>query len=270
MLLGWEEMKMEKKCPTGYGVITGASAGLGEEFARQLARKGYPLVLIARREDRLRALSKTLGVACEIIAADLSGLTACQRVLDGLRDKPVAVFINNAGFGDCGSFAETELSKELNMIDLNIKAMHYLMKGMLRKMQAQGRGAILNVASSAGLLPAGPYMSTYYATKAYVTSLTRGVAEELRQAKSPIYVGCLCPGPVDTEFNQVANVQFALSGISAQRCVREALDKMERGKGTIIPTGVIKGVTLAGRLLPGSVMVKMISAQQKRKLSGKP
>lgn len=269
MLLGWEEMKMEKKRPTGYGVITGASAGLGEEFARQLARKGYPLVLIARREDRLRALSKTLGVACEIIAADLSDLTACQRVLDGLRDKPVAVFINNAGFGDCGSFAETELSKELNMIDLNIKAMHYLMKGMLRKMQAQGRGAILNVASSAGLLPAGPYMSTYYATKAYVTSLTRGVAEELRQAKSPIYVGCLCPGPVDTEFNQVANVQFALSGISAQRCVWEALDKMERGKGTIIPTGVIKGVTLAGRLLPGSVMVKMISAQQKRKLSGK-
>lgn len=268
MLLGWEKMKMEKKRPTGYGVITGASAGLGEEFARQLAQKGYPLVLIARREDRLRALSKTLGVACETVAADLSDLAECQKVLDYLRDKPVAVFINNAGFGDCGPFGETGLSKELNMIDLNIKAMHCLMKGMLRKMQAQGSGAILNVASSAGLLPGGPYMATYYATKAYVTSLTRGVAEELRQAKSPVYVGCLCPGPVDTEFNQVANVKFGLSGISAQRCVREALDKMERGKGTIIPTGTIKAVTLAGRFLPLKVMLKMISAQQQRKLSG--
>lgn len=261
---------MEKEHPTGYAVITGASAGIGAEFARQLAKKGYPLVLIARREDRLSELKRTLKVDCEVIAADLSNLAECERVLAALKDKPVALFINNAGFGDCGSFTETDISKELSMIDLNIKAMHYLMKGILIKMQSCQNGSILNVASSAGLLPAGPYMSAYYATKAYVASLTRGVAEELRQAGSPVYVGCLCPGPVNTEFNRVANVNFALPGISAKKCVRYALRKMKKRKVTIVPTLAIRAAVLGGRLLPFKITVKITSQQQKKKLFGEP
>ena len=108
---------------------------------------------------------------------------------------PVGILINDAGFGDCGSFLETDADKEMQMIDVNVKAMHLLMKLMLRRMEKQEGGYILNVASSAGLLPAGPYMATYYATKAYIASLTRAVALELKQRGSRVYVGALCPGP---------------------------------------------------------------------------
>ena len=146
--------------------------------------------------------------------------------MEEIKELKLSVFINNAGFGDCGVFEQADLNKELNMIDVNIKAVQILMKLALKQMRKTDRGYILNVASSAGLIPAGPYMSTYYATKSYVASITQAVAEELRQAKSNIYVGCLCPGPVETEFNSVANVEFALKGISAGYCANYAIDKM--------------------------------------------
>lgn len=250
----------------GYAVITGASSGIGAEFARQLSDLGYPLILIARDRAKLFALKQTLNTECRIMTADLATTDGCRKVIRGLRRTPVAIFINNAGFGDCGAFTETKTRIELDMIDVNVKAMHYLMKGMLKKMTKAGRGSILNVASSAGLLPAGPYMATYYATKAYVTSLTRGVAEELRQQGSPIYVGCLCPGPVDTNFNQVANVRFALRGISAKRCVREALYGMAMRRVTIVPTASMKLATMAGRMIPVPVAVRITSHQQRKKL----
>ncbi len=205
-----------------YAVITGASSGIGKEFAKQLS-SDYHLILIARRKERLMELSKQLGTPCDIICADLSDIQACQEILDLLKNKNVEIFINNAGFGDCGEFLETDLDKEMQMIDVNIKALHYLTKGMLKQMEEARKGSILNVASCAGLMPAGPYMSTYYATKSYVTSLTRGIAEELEEKRSPVYIGCLCPGPVDTEFNEVANVKFALPGIQADYCAAYAL-----------------------------------------------
>lgn len=119
---------------------------------------------------------------CELILADLSKEQDCYRLFEQIKDRKIDVFINNAGLGDCGSFTDSELSKELNMVNVNIRALHILMKLVVQKMQRENSGYVLNVASSAGLLPAGPYMATYYATKAYVTSLTRGVAEELREA----------------------------------------------------------------------------------------
>ena len=201
-----------------YAVITGASAGIGAEFARRLSAKGFPLVLVARRRDRLERLAKELKTDCVVMEADLSREEECYRVMDQLRERKVGIFINNAGFGDCGRFVETDLAKEMDMVQLNVKALHILMKLMLQKMQKAGTGYILNVASSAGLMPAGPYMATYYATKSYVTSLTQAVARELRESGSRVYVGCLCPGPVDTEFNSVAGVEFALKGISAGYC----------------------------------------------------
>lgn len=249
-----------------YAVVTGASAGLGYEFAKQLAEKGYRLILTARREERLQKLAEELSTECVILPADLSSSEECLRFFDAVKDKKIDIFINNAGFGDCNTFLEGSLEKELAMIDVNIKAMHTLCKLFLQKMQKENHGYILNVASSAGLLPAGPYMATYYATKAYVTSLTQAVAQELKEQGSHIYVGALCPGPVNTEFNKVANVEFALKGISAQACVKYGLAQMIRRQTIIVPTLLMKVSAVAGHLAPRAIAVKITSGQQKRKL----
>jgi len=249
-----------------YAVITGASAGLGTEFAKQLAEKGYKLILTARREDRLKALAESLPVECIIVPADLSKTEECLRFFDTIKDRKVDIFINNAGFGDCNAFLDSDLSMELDMIDVNIKAMHTLCKKMLRKMQTENHGYILNVASSAGLLPAGPYMATYYATKSYVSSLTQAVARELKEMGSRVYVGALCPGPVDTEFNAVANVEFAIKGITAEYCVKYALKQMIKRQIVIVPTLVMKASTLAGKVAPRGLAVMITSGQQKKKL----
>lgn len=248
-----------------YAVITGSSSGIGMEFAKKLSKRGYPLVLIARREDRLIKLSRELKTKCEIITADLSREEECYRVFYQLQDKEIGVLINNAGFGDCGKFTDTDLQKEMNMVQVNVKAVHVLMKLMLKKMQKKNYGYILNVASSAGLMPAGPYMAAYYATKAYVTSLTQAVAEELRECGSRVYVGCLCPGPVDTEFNRVANVEFALKGINVQTCVDYALKQMGRRQTVIIPTRTMQLAMTFGRYLPVSLYIRMAAHQQKKK-----
>ena len=222
-----------------YAVITGASAGIGAEFARRLSAKGFPLVLVARRRDRLEKLAGELATKCVIIEADLSREEECYRLM------------------------------EVDMVQLNVKALHILMKLMLRQMQEAGGGYILNVASSAGLMPAGPYMATYYATKSYVTSLTQAVAQELREEGSRVYVGCLCPGPVDTEFNSVANVEFALKGISAGYCAAYALEQMAKRQVVIIPTRLMQAAMLGGRFLPQSLYVKIAARQQKKKLYGR-
>ena len=151
------------------------------------------------------------------------------------------------------------------MIDVNVTAQHVLFKYVLHRMEAEGGGAILNVASSAGLFPAGPYMAGYYATKAYMASLTRAVAEELRQAKSPVYVSCLCPGPVNTEFNEVADVSFALPGISVQECVDYALRMMERRQTVIVPGREIRAAVFGQRFIPAALTVRVAAAQQKKK-----
>ena len=252
-----------------YAVITGASAGIGAEFARRLSAKGFPLVLVARRRDRLERLAKELKTDCVVMEADLSREEECYRVMDQLRERKVGIFINNAGFGDCGRFVETDLAKEMDMVQLNVKALHILMKLMLRQMQEAGGGYILMLASSAGLMPAGPYMATYYATKSYVTSLTQAVAQELREEGSRVYVGCLCPGPVDTEFNSVANVEFALKGISAGYCAAYALEQMAKRQVVIIPTRLMQAAMLGGRFLPQSLYVKIAARQQKKKLYGR-
>ena len=254
------------KATKGYAVITGASSGIGTEFAKRLAKEGYPLVLVARRRERLEELAKLLPTECKIMTADLSDMKECESLMQELCDIDIDIFINNAGFGYCGEVWNIENETELGMIDLNVKSLHLLTKLALDKMDKNDRGYILNVASSAGLLPAGPYMSTYYATKAYVTSFTRGVAEELRQKHSNIYIGCLCPGPVDTEFNKVANVEFALKGISAEYCANYAITQMFKKKVTIVPTFKMKAAVVLGKLIPVGLYVKIGAKQQKKKI----
>ena len=163
-----------------FAVITGASSGIGAEFARQLSARGYNLLLVARRADRLEKLSDQLTTVCEIFTADLSKKSECLRLVKALEGRRVDLFINNAGFGDCGPFLQTELDKDLDMLSVNIRALHILTKKIGQQLYKQGFGALLNVGSCAGLMPAGPYMATYYATKAYVVSLTSALAQELR------------------------------------------------------------------------------------------
>lgn len=249
-----------------YAVITGASSGIGAAFARNLARQGYPLILIARRKKRLENLARQLETECEIIPADLTSLKTCRQIWQQLADKNIEIFINNAGIGDCGPFLTGSLDKELQMLDLNVRAVHFFTKCILQKMQKADHGYLLNVASCAGLLPAGPYMAVYYATKSYVASLTQAAAMELRECGSHVYVGCLCPGPVDTEFNQVANVQFRLKGIRAGFCAEYALKQMKKRQIVIIPAVHIKAAVLLGRFLPKNFYIRLISHQQKKKI----
>lgn len=255
----------------GYAVVTGASSGIGMFLAEDLAKRGYSLVLVARREERLKVLAERLEqeyhITCRVISCDVSITEECNRLVREIEYLQVEVFINNAGFGDCSLFLNGDLQKELDMVDVNVKAVHTLTKLILQKMQKKDYGYILNVASSAGLIPAGPYMATYYATKAYVTSLTQAIAHELKETKSNIYVGCVCPGPVDTEFNAVANVEFSLPGITAEYCAEYSLKKMFQKKTVIVPTFTMKLALFGVRLLPRSWYVAITARQQKKKLN---
>ena len=250
--------------------ITGASSGIGREFARRYAKMGCRLILTARRADRLEALAEELrqahGTVCRILTADLAREEECTRLCKELEGETLDIFINNAGFGVCGSYLETDAAKEEEMVRVNVEAMARLFRFAVRKMQAAGGGTILNVASSAGLLPGGPYMAGYYASKAYVSSLTRGVAEELRQMHSPVYVCALCPGPVDTEFNDRAGVIFALKGITPEFCVDEALLGMMRHKTIIVPSAFMRLCTSAQKLVPTPLLMPIVARQQKKKL----
>jgi len=249
-----------------YAVITGASSGIGAAFAKRLARQGYSLILIARRRNRLEQLAKQLRTECEILPADLASLEECKHIYKNIADKPIEIFINNAGLGDCTPFIVGDLDKELQMINLNVRAVHFFTKRMIQKMQKTDHGYLLNVASSAGLVPAGPYMAAYYATKSYVTSLTRAAAMELHECHSHVYVGCLCPGPVDTEFNRLANVEFSLNGISASSCAAYALRQMKKRRTVIIPTWYMRSAVFFGRFLPQNLYIRVVSRQQKKKI----
>ncbi len=266
-------MSRKNAVKNSYAVITGASSGIGAEFARALAGEGYHLILAARRTERLEQLAEeirdTIAPAADIqiISADLEQRSECTRFMNELDAYPITVFINNAGFGDCGYFPNTDLEKELSMIDLNVTAVHILTKLVVKRFEAQHGGYLLNVASSAGLIPAGPYMATYYATKSYVASLSRAVNMELREKKSNVYVGALCPGPVDTEFNSRANVQFSLRGITARQCVREAVRGMKRRQAVIIPSAEMKAAIILGRHIPQNIYIKLTGKQQKKKFS---
>ena len=198
--------------------------------------------------------------------ADLADRADCDRLCAELAGERIDIFINNAGFGVCGSYLETDDAREEEMIRVNVEAMARLFRFAVRRMHAAGGGTILNVASSAGLLPGGPYMAGYYASKAYVVSLTRGVARELQELHSPVYVCALCPGPVDTEFNDRAGVVFALRGITPEFCVQEAMHGMMHRRIIIVPSAFMRACTTAQKLLPASLLMPIVARQQKKKM----
>ncbi len=241
-------------------VITGASAGLGVEFARQCAARGEALVLVARRRDRLEALKAELGGDVHVIAADLSERAAAASLIAQVEAEGLAVdtLINNAGFGLAGKFWTAPLGRLSEMIDLNCRTLMELCHLALPAMRERGQGAILNVASTAAF-QAGPNMAVYYASKAFVLSFTEALHHELKG--SGIRVTCLCPGPTTSEFGEVAGSKSpALERIKgpAAPVVRAGLKGLDRGKAIVIPGAPNKITAQINRILPRAVVRRLV------------
>lgn len=243
-------------------LITGASSGIGASIAKRLSQMGYETVLVARREDRLKALSKNLPSPSETVTADLSNPDAVKSLAENYPD--IDILINNAGLGVYGEFTETDFDREDGMIDVNIRALHYLMKAYIPLMEKRGGGKILNVASSAAFF-SGPFLSSYYASKAYVLKLSRAVAEELRRKKSSVSISVLCPGPVETEFGEVSGSNLGKSALSADSVAKTALSGLMSGKKIIVPGFAMKCSRVLAKIVPESLSVRMLYKIQKSK-----
>jgi short-subunit dehydrogenase len=248
-------------------LVTGASSGIGEEFARQLAKKGYDLVIVARRKDRLEALAAELaeahGADSEIIAVDLAtpeGIVAAEK---RLAQGDIDLLVNNAGFATRGEFANLSLDRELEELDVNVKALVRLTRAGIQPMIQRKRGKVINVGSTGSFQPV-PYMSTYAATKAFVLHFSEGVHEEVKP--HGVTVTCLCPGYVMTEFQQVAGLDKEKipdrGRLSAKEVVAAALKGSAAGRAIVIPgtlnralaTGVVRMVPrFAARRIAGSL-----------------
>ena len=252
-----------------WAVVTGASSGIGRDIAKILSRKGYDLVLVARRSEKLEELRGVLSTNVEIICMDLAISENCYSLFDRCKNKDVEILVNNAGFGLFGEFCNTELDTELKMIDLNVKSLHILMKLFLMEFNKKNKGRILNVASAAGFMPAGPCISTYYGTKAYVLNHTRGVAKELKKAGSSVTVSALCPGPVKTEFNDVAGCEFGMVGMDCEKVAEIAVDGMMKGKLVIVPGAMVKVGRFLIRLLPDCALAEVAYRFQRGKRTKK-
>ncbi len=236
-------------------LITGASSGIGRDMAKYLANLGWDLVVVARRTERLISLKeelKDIDVMC--ITADLSKKEDCYRVYDETKGVEIDMLINNAGFGLAGEFVDTDLDIELKMIDTNVTALHILTKLFLNDFVKRDSGIILNVASSASFM-AGPLLNTYYATKNYVYRLSQAIYQELKERKSKVKVSILCPGPIQTEFLDVANVGFVIKGLKSEDVAKLAVDKALNGKLIIIPGVMMKIGKFLLRLTPEKLML---------------
>ncbi len=243
-------------------LVTGASSGIGREIAIILDSMGYDIIAVARREERLKELAGVLKNDTTIYTADLSCKDECIKLYEAFPD--IDVLINNAGFGVFGQFLKTPLEEELSLIDLNVRSVHILTKLYLKEFVKKDAGYILNVASTAAFFT-GPLFSSYYASKAYVYRLTRAIKYELKKRKSNVSVSVLCPGPVDTEFGDVAGVDFGLVGMSAKKTAQYAIKKMFSKKLVIVPGFIIKCTRVLSRVFPDSITERVVYRIQKVK-----
>ncbi len=246
-------------------LVTGASSGIGRDMARYFADLGWDLILVARRENRLLELKEALPVRVDCISCDLSDEGECRRLYESVKDRNVDMLVNNAGFGLFGKFSDLSLDDELRLISTNITAVDILTKLFLSEFIGKNRGYILNVASSAGFL-AGPLLSSYYASKNYVLRLSEAIYEELRRDNINVKISVLCPGPVDTEFNSVANVKFAVKGLSSEYVAKSAVDGCLKGKLIITPGILMKLARFGEHFISEKLMLKISYHMQKRKI----
>lgn len=245
-------------------LITGATSGIGRDMALLLSKKGYDLIIASRDTKKMKQVQKKLNTNVQIVTVDLSNIQDCYKLYDTVKQQDIDIVINNAGFGAFGQFWDIPLEKELNMIDLNIKAVHILTKLFVQYFRQKDSGYIMNVASSAAFL-AGPLMTTYYATKAYVLRMTEAIYKELQKDNSNIKISVLCPGPVDTAFNERANVSFQLKGMKSKAVAKYAIDKMFEGKMLIIPGITMKITHIGERFLPEKLLLSCAYHFQNKK-----
>lgn len=245
-------------------IVTGASSGIGRDMSRVLASLGFTVYGVARRKDRLEELQKELGEIFIPVEMDLSKEENLYKLFESMQNEDIDIIVNNAGFGIFGAFHKTDLQRELDMLDVNIRSLHILTKLFSQKFLKQGHGKILNVGSSAGFM-AGPLLSSYYASKAYVLRLSEAVDEEMRRQNKNVTVSVLCPGPVKTEFDEVADVRFSLKGLDSFYVAEYAIRKMLKGKRVIIPGFTMKLLVFFSRLVPAGVLTKITYHTQKRK-----
>lgn len=249
-------------------LVTGASSGIGKEIAYYLASLGIDLIIVARNKEDLEKIKKDVNVNVKIITMDLITRDNIFKLYDMVKSDDIDILINNAGFGLFGTFDETDLDRELEMIDLNVTTYHILTKLFLINFLKKETGYILNVCSSAGFM-AGPRLSTYYATKNYITKLTLAINEELRQKKSNVSISALCPGPVNTNFNKVAHGEFAINEISPKYVAKLGIDKMFKKKMLIVPTFKMKLTLFLTRFAPLRLQLIIAYHIQGKKLGKK-
>lgn len=244
-------------------LITGASSGMGRDMAKYLLNLGYNIIAVAKNKENLDKEFKEYKDKVKTYAYDLTKEIECIKLYEEVKKENIDILINNAGFGDSGNFTETKLNKEMDMIDLNIKAYHILTKLFLKDFVKRDYGRILNVASIAGFMP-GPYMATYYASKNYIVSLSLAIYEELKKDKSKVKISIFCPGPVDTNFNNVANVKFNIGALSSKYASKVAIEGMFRNKLLIIPYNM-KVNHLLTKIAPIKIVLNVISLIQERR-----
>ncbi len=245
-------------------LITGASSGLGEAMAKILVNEGYEVILVARRKTKLEKITKELGEKATYIVSDISSTYNCTELYNKVKKEDIDILINNAGFGLCDEFNKTKLDKELDMIDLNIKGLHTLTKLFLSDFKKKDKGYILNISSSAAFMP-GPLMATYYASKSYVLNLSLAIYEELRRENSNVSISVLCPGPVDTEFNKVAKVNFNIKPLDKDIVAKYAIKNMFNEKLIIIPSLKMKLAVSLSKFIPRKSLLKIVYNIQDKK-----
>jgi len=256
-------------------LITGASSGIGEAFARRLAARGHNLLLVARSQDKLMALCNELGrsnhqTQAQFAALDLAAPDAAAHLFDEARNRDMQIdfLINNAGFGSMGEFAELDLRRELAIIDLNVRALVDLTHRFIQPMRERRRGNIINVASTAGF-QAVPFMATYAATKAFVLSFSEALWEENRA--SGVHVMALCPGVTDTNFFKASRMDRPPARVSQtpEQVVDTALRALRRGKSAVISGWTNRFVTESERVLPRAVVLRTMGAVMRNAAGGK-
>ena len=248
-------------------LITGASSGIGLDMARYLATKKCELILVSRNKEKLEEIQETLPTKLTIIVADLSQEQRVKELYAFAKKENIDILINNAGLGDFGPLTDTDLTKDLELINTNIKAVHILTKYFVKDMEKRNTDTyILNVASSAAFQP-GPLMSTYYATKSYVYQLTEALYYEEKKKKTKVHVSVLCPGPVATNFNDIAGVKFSVKPLTSAYVARYAIDEMLKNKMLIIPGFKMKCAKFFSRFVSDKFLLRIIYRVQKRKAS---
>ncbi len=241
-------------------LITGASAGLGSEFARLFAKDGHNLILVARRKDRLSALANELSqVKVTVIDLDLGAPGAGRSLFNQVKDQKVDYLVNNAGFGSVGAFDESDHANQMQMIDLNVRTLVELSHLFLPAMKERGFGRILNVGSTAGFQP-GPFMATYFATKAFVNSFSEALNEELRGTGVSCTV--LAPGATVTEFAKVANLEksrlFAFASDNASDVAKDGYRAMIKGQSMVVSGLKNKIQTSLVGFIPRAMVVRAV------------